>query len=366
MNKILFRYILKQFSLTFLATLFVLTSVIMLFDVIELLRNASKHEGISFISIGILAILKSPQMIHIILPFVTLIAGLVFLFRFDKSSELVVMRAVGLSVWNFTLPLVLFVFLVGIIDVTLFNPVSAWTARKYERMEEHLNLTRSTPFVWSSKGFWLKDIRPDKVLVIRASRVRQENQDVLLDNVSVFELDNDNNFMRQNESQIGTLKDGILTLKDAFVIDPQAETGKQMSQVLFDTDLSLDRILEKFDDPQTMSFWRFPRFIRFLKEAGFTSLTHEMYWHELMAFPAILVAMLLISAVFAIPPSNRQGKVLYRILFSVLSGFLLYFATRVTNVLGQSQSLPLILAAWGPALIVIPLCLTALLHMEDG
>ena len=125
-------------------------------------------------------------------------------------------------------------------------------------------------------------------------------------------------------------------------------------------------ILEKFDDPQTMSFWRFPRFIRFLKEAGFTSLTHEMYWHELIAFPAILVAMLLISAVFAIPPSNRQGKVLYRILFSILSGFLLYFATRVTNVLGQSQSLPLILAAWGPALIVIPLCLTALLHMEDG
>jgi hypothetical protein len=35
-------------------------------------------------------------------------------------------------------------------------------------------------------------------------------------------------------------------------------------------------------------------------------------------------------------------------------------------VLGQSNSLPMVLAAWGPALVVIPLCLSALLHLEDG
>jgi len=115
-----------------------------------------------------------------------------------------------------------------------------------------------------------------------------------------------------------------------------------------------------------MSFWRFPHFVRFLKEAGFNASTHEMYWHEMIAYPAILVAMLLISAVFALPPSNRQGRALMRVLLAILSGFLLYFLTRITNVLGQAQSMPLILAAWGPALMVIPLCLSALLHLEDG
>ncbi|MDY6407781.1 MAG: LptF/LptG family permease [Pseudomonadota bacterium] len=366
MNLILFRYILKQFAVIFLATLSVLIMVVMLFDVIELLRSASKHDGVSFWDVGILAILKSPQMVHIILPFVTLIAGLIFLFKFDKTSELVVMRSVGLSVWNVILPLLLLIAFVGVFDVTIFNPISAMTARKYERMEEHLGLTHSTPFVWSSKGFWLRDIRPDKVLVIRAARVRQENKEVLLDNVSVFELDENNQFLRQNEAQIGILKDGILTLKNPFVIDTMAESGEQKNQAYFDTDLSLERILEKFDEPQTMSFWRFPRFIRFLKESGFTSVTHEMYWHELIAFPATLLAMIFISIVFAVHPSNRQGKVLTRILSAVLCGFFLYFLTRVTNVLGQSHSLPMMLAAWGPALVVIPLCVSALLHMEDG
>jgi len=366
MNLILFRYILKQFALIFLATLFVLVTVVMLFDVIELLRNASKYENVSFMDVGVLALLKSPQMIHIILPFVTLIAGLVFLFKFDKSSELVVMRSVGLSVWNVILPLVLLIAFVGVFDITIFNPISAMTARRYERMEERLGLSHSTPFVWSSKGFWLRDIRPDKVLVIRASRVRQNKKEVTLDNVSVFELDENNQFLRQNEARVGTLKDGILTLKKPFIIDTVAESGQEKQQAFFETDLSLERILEKFDEPQTMSFWRFPHFIRFLKESGFTSVTHEMYWHELIAFPAILIAMILISIVFAIHPSSRQGKVLFRVLIAILSGFFLYFMTRVTNVLGQSHSMPMILAAWGPALIVIPLCLSALLHMEDG
>ena len=366
MNMILFRYVLKQFALIFIATLFVLMAVIMLFDVIELLRNAAKREAVSLGNIGILALLKAPQMIHIILPFVTLVAGLIFMFKFDKTSELIVMRSVGLSAWNFTMPLILFIAVIGVVDITLFNPVAAMTARRYERMEEKVGMTHSTPFVWSSKGFWLREIRPDKILVIRASRVRQAGQDVLLDNVSVFELDEENHFLKQNEAELGSLKDGILSLKKAFVIDPQKEKGQEKAQVLFETDLSLDRILEKFDEPQTMSFWRFPRYIRFLKESGFNSMMHEMYWHELIAFPAILVAMILISIVFAVSPTSRQGKAFVRVLMAILGGFFLYFLTRVTNVLGQSQSLPMMLAAWGPALIVIPLCVSALLHMEDG
>ena len=91
-----------------------------------------------------------------------------------------------------------------------------------------------------------------------------------------------------------------------------------------------------------------------------------MYWHELIAYPITMVAMVFIAAVFALPTTNRQGKILLRLIMAILCGFLLYFLTRITHVLGLSFSLPMVLAAWGPALIVIPLCVTALLHTEDG
>lgn len=366
MNLILLRYLLKQFMLVFFATLFVLTAVILLFDVIELLREASKHDGVTFFDVGILALLKSPQMIHIILPFVFLISGIIFFLKFSRSSELVVMRAVGLSVWNFLLPIVLFTFAIGVFDVTVFNPISALTAKQFERMEERVGLSRAKLFSWSEEGLWLREIQNGGTLVIRAARVRQQEQNVLLDKVSVFQIAPDDTFLTQTEADLGTLRDGRLTLHRAFLIDPVAETGKASDAVTFQTSMNLERILEKFDEPRTMSFWRFPKFIQFLKESGFSASAHQMYWHELIAFPVFLIAMILISAVFALPPSSRQGKTLVRILGAVLCGFLLYFFSRITNVLGLSLSLPMVFAAWGPALIFIPLCLSALLHLEDG
>lgn len=366
MNLILFRYLLKQFVLIFCATLFVLTAVMLLFDAIELLRSAAKLDHVSFWNVGVMALLKSPQMIHIILPFVILLSGLIFCFKLSRSSELIILRAIGLSVWNFILPLVIFTGVLGVFAITIFNPIAAGTARRYERLEEHFGFTASTPFSWSEEGFWLRETRANDTLVIRASRVRQEGDLVFLDNVSVFELNKQDIFERQNEAAVGVLEGDILTLENAFIIDTAAESGRTVKRLLFNTNLNLDRILEKFDEPQTMSFWRFPRFIRFLRESGFATRAHRMYWHELIAFPIFLIAMLLISTVFALPPTMRQGRFLLRVVLAILSGFLLYFLSRITNVLGLSESLPLVLAAWGPALIAIPLCLSALLHFEDG
>ncbi|MBE6446648.1 MAG: LPS export ABC transporter permease LptG [Alphaproteobacteria bacterium] len=366
MKKILTRYTIKQFLWTFLATLFCLTAVILLFDMVELLRIASKKENISFFNVGTLALLKSPMMIHIILPFVVLLTSIIFFLRFNKSSELTVMRAVGVSVWNILLPLCSLVFIIGLIDVLLFSPISAKTSRRYERLEERLNMTSSTPFSWSESGFWWRDNQENGTLVLRASQIQQEDNKIILKDLSLFDLDNTGLSERQIESPSAVLQNGQIKLQNAMVIDPMNETLQPVSHLTFDTTLNLERLLEKFDDPQTMSFWRFPRFIRFLKEAGFSARAHEVYFHELIAFPVFLIAMFLVASLFTFPPSNRQGGTFLRVLSSIGSGFLLYFLSRITNVLGHNESLPLILAAWAPALICIPLCLSGLLSLEDG
>lgn len=363
---ILTRYTFKQFTWVFLAVLFCLTAVIMLFDMVELLRMAAKQENIAFIDVATLALLKSPMMIHIILPFVILIAGMIFFLRLNKSSELVVMRSVGVSVWNTLLPLCGLIFAIGLIDVLLFSPIISKTARRYERLEERLNMSSSTPFVWSESGFWWRDNQEDGTMVLRASQVHQENNQIVLQDVSFFELNSNGLSERQIESPNATLENGQIHMQNVIVLDPMNETWQPVSHMTFDTSLNLERLLEKFDAPQTMSFWRFPHFIRFLKEAGFSARAHEVYFFELTAFPLFLVAMFLVAALFTFPPSNRQGGTFLRVLCSIGAGFFLYFFSRITNVLGQNESLPLFLAAWGPALICIPLCISALLSLEDG
>ncbi|MBQ4472571.1 MAG: LptF/LptG family permease [Alphaproteobacteria bacterium] len=368
MNWILTKYTVKNFVLIFLATLIILTLVVGLFDLIELLRQAAKGETAGFFDALTMAALKAPQMMHIILPFVVLLSGMIFCLIFNRSSELIVMRAVGLSIWNILSPLAIVVVLIGLLDTMVFSPVTAWTARRYERMEERLGFTHSTPMVWSEDGFLLREqVSEDgKTQVLRASQIIQEKKAVFLKNISVFELSNAGALIRQTEGTKASLSRGVLRVEDAFVLDPVAEKSTTVPVCEFETELSLDRILEKFDDPQTMSFWRFHRFIEFLKESGFSTAQHTMYYHELIAFPAFLLSMLLIAVAVTVSSGNRQGRTFIKVLLSIAMGFLLYFISRITNVLGLSGSLPYALAAWGPSLICIPLCLSALLHLEDG
>ena len=366
MKNILARYTLSRFMMIFLAVLVVLTAVILLFDLVELLRQAAKRENVAFFDVLTLALLKSPQMMHIIFPFVALISGMVFFLLFNRSSELIVMRAVGMSVWNVLTPLCILVFCLGLLDIFAFSPISSRTARRYERLEERIGMTSSSPFKWTEDGFWWRENTPEGTLVIRASQVNQNNGQISLSDVSVLDLSKEDSYRQHIESSEAHLKKGKLILPNAFIINPESETSITKDEISLDTTLSLERLLEKFDEPQTMSFWRFPYFIRFLKHAGFSARQHEVYFFELTAFPLFLVAMLLISALFTLPPSNRRGGVFLRVLGSLGAGFGLYFFSRITNVMGLNASLPLFLAAWGPALVVIPICISCLLHLEDG
>ena len=366
MKKILTRYTLSRFIMIFLAVLITLTAIILLFDLVELLRQAAKRENVAFFDILTLALLKSPQMIHIIFPFVVLISGMIFFLLFNRFSELIVMRAVGMSAWNVLSPLCILVFLLGLIDIMAFSPISAKTARRYERLEERIGLTSSSPFKWTEDGFWWRENFSNGTLVIRSSQVHQKNGKISLENVSILDLSKQDLYRQHIESTTAYLAEGKLIIPEAFVIDPKEEIATDKKNISFETTLSLERLLEKFDDPQTMSFWRFPRFIQFLKHAGFSARQHEVYFFELTAFPLFLVAMLLIGALFTLPPSNRRGGIFLRVLGALGTGFGLYFFSRITNVMGLNSSLPLFLAAWGPVLVAIPICISCLLHLEDG
>ena len=366
MKHILTRYTVSRFLMIFLATLTVLTAIILLFDLVELLRQAAKREDAAFFDVMTLALLKSPQMVHIIFPFVVLISGMIFFLLFNRSSELIVMRALGMSAWNVLTPLVILIFGLGLLDIFAFSPISSQTARRYERLEERIGLTASSPFKWTEDGFWWRENTDNGTLVIRASQVHHDKGKISLTDVSILDLSKEDLYRRHIESQKATLKDGKLYVSQAFIIEPEKEKTTIKKTLSFETTLSLERLLEKFDEPQTMSFWRFPHFIQFLKHAGFSARQHEVYFFELTAFPLFLVAMLLISALFTLPPSNRRGGIFLRVLGALGTGFGLYFFSRITNVMGLNASLPLFLAAWGPALIAIPICISCLLHLEDG
>lgn len=346
--------------------------VIGLIELVELIRRASKRaEDIPFHTIIEMTLLKLPITAEKVLPFAVLIGAMVAMARLTRSSELVAARASGVSVWQFLAPVIALGMLVGVLFTTVFNPVAASMATRYESMEEKYIVGSSTLFTVSASGLWLRQVEDinstinDKKIesyIIHARTIVQS--DYTLKTVVIHLYGAEDEYLGRIDAPTAQLKSGYWDIPSGSIAVPGLSM-RSIQDYRLDTLLNIRKIQDSFAAPQTLSFWDLPNFIQTLESAGFSALRHKLHWHSLLSAPLLLTGMICIAAVFSLR-QPRRGKVAMLIVAGVMAGFIVFFTTNLVYALGYSGSLPIFIAAWTPPLITIMLGVSALLHIEDG
>lgn len=339
------------------------TGVALLFDTVELLRRSAGKAEVGFMVVVQMSVFKLPHLIQQMLPFCVLLGATLAFWRLARANELVVTRAAGISVWQILAPATAIAILVGVIQIALFSPLASVMLSKFEQLEARY-LKRSVSLLSvSSTGLWLR--QSDDATgqsVIHANRVAQS--DMSLHDVIIFLFEKEDRFVGRIDAENARLREGFWDIEKAWISAPNKRPYYVENHRL-ETDLTLNKILDSFASPETMSFWQLPGFIDTLEKAGFSGHRHKLYWHSLLASPLLLAAMILIAAIFSLRTSRRSGAAL-SICGAVFSGFFLYFMSDLVYALGLSASIPTLLAAWTPAGVCTLLGLTALFHIEDG
>lgn len=365
-------YIGRHFLLTVGAVLLILLLIIGLVEMLDLIgRVGDSPRGASFFIVLEMALLKLPTTAEKVYPFAFLIGGMMTLSRLTRSNELAVARAVGVSVWQFVAPGVLLSLVLGLFFVTIMNPIAAATISRFEKLEGRYITGKPSILSISPSGMWLRQVEERNLSFRDAAAseyilhaLRMDPATLKLSQVIVYLFDGEHRFLGRIDAPEATLAAGQWEMPTAMLSSPDGAANVVTSYHM-PTQLTLNQIQDSFAAPETFSFWALPGFIGLLEKAGFSALRHKLHYHSLMAMPALLAGMLLLSAVFSLRQA-RRGKTGSLIVLGVASGFLLYFATNLIYALGAAGSLPVALAAWAPSLVVIMFAAAALLHFEDG
>jgi len=357
-------YIGRQFFWSFLGLLLVILLIVLLFDTVELLRRAHGQSGVSFAQLLEMAFLKLPYMGQQMFPFAALFGGMLTFWRLARHHELVVTRAAGISAWQFLLPVIGVGFLLGVLMTVALNPLASASLSQYERREALMLKGNHNLLALGASGIWLRQANADGQAVIRASRILTAGNDITLYDLTVFRYRGSDEFYQRIDAELAELEDGFWRVQNAHVQEP--ENPAQFDETVWlETDLTLASIQDSFAPPETMSFWSLPGFIQKLEDSGFSAVRHRLHLHSLLAAPLLMCAMVLIAATFTLRTSRRGGAT-YVVTGGVLTGFVLYFFSDIVFALGQSDSIPVVLAAWTPSGVATLLGLAMLLHLEDG
>jgi lipopolysaccharide export system permease protein len=90
-----------------------------------------------------------------------------------------------------------------------------------------------------------------------------------------------------------------------------------------------------------------------------------MQYHSLLANPFLYIGMIIIAAAFSMRHA-RHSKTIFLLGSSIISGFLIYFATNLVASLGMAGSIPVVLAVWAPVVASILVGAGVLIQLEDG
>ena len=118
-------YLAVQFLFWLIGVFLIFMAIAMLFDVVEMLRRTADKDEITLGLVLYMSLLKLPFLAQTTLPFMTLFAAMLTFWRLARANEAVVARAAGISAWQFILPAFLITAFLGVVAVTIINPMSA-------------------------------------------------------------------------------------------------------------------------------------------------------------------------------------------------------------------------------------------------
>ncbi len=374
-------YLAKRYFVNLIVLLLALLAVIYLFDTVELIRRASKHEDVALGLVLKMGLYKLPEVGQTLIPFAVLFSAMFTFWQLTRKYELIVVRASGFSVWQFLTPITFVAIFFAVLHMTVINPVGSILVNKFEDMERKYLKRESNQIAVFQEGLWLtQNILIEQAsnaptssdeqnltsgyVILHAQKIKQP--DWILQNVTVLYFTDNNDFLQRIDAPTARLEGEFWNLTDITLHPATAEgiTIKQDSYKL-PTTLTVQDIEESFSSPQSMSFWKLPSYINTLEETGFDATRIKVYYQSLLAQPLLFCAMILLAATVSMQPPRSKGT-FTMIAAGVFIGFILFFMSSFLQALGASQQIPVMMAAWSPALIAFLLGLSAMMNIEDG
>lgn len=351
-------YMGRKFLLTSFA---VLAALVLVLQTLDLLGESGKilaHPGNGDGELWTYISLRVPQLIARFLPFAILLGALVTFVTLNQNSEIIAMKAAGVSAHQILAPLV--AVSVGIAGLALiFNErivtranatLDAWQAAEYGPIPRDRGIVSN---VWVRSG-------DDLIHAVEASGRGVRTR---LEDVTVY--DREGGRLISIISGVEAVQaGGGWRIEDARVFDVARGTIRNLPLLIVARGVTADRFTLADVDPNGLSFMQLATAIADLKAAGRpTGALEAGLWHKLSG-PLSSVLMPLLAGVAAFGLA-RSGRLFIRAVVGMALGFTYFVADNFALAMGNLGAYPPLLAAWAPPALFLLIGEMVLLRTEE-
>jgi len=294
----------------------------------------------------------SPQYLYYIIPIAVLVATLVTIGVMTKNSELIVMRACGMSLYRAAAPLMLFSVVAGTGLFAMQELILGTANHRAERLEGAIRGWPSTEpsavnrWIASDNGdiYHYDQFDPAVDAFTRFSRYHIDRQRWRLGEMM---------FANSIEKPLPAASPSLRTwtAERGWTRTLTAANDADRTAVVFTPFATAPVTLEAPDyfkaeqpEPEKMGFRQLRAYIEQLRASGFSTVSATVQMHRKVAFPFATMIMALLAVPFAVT-TGRRGA-MYGIGIGIAISIAYWVILNVFSALGEGGVLTPMLAAW--------------------
>lgn len=293
--------------------------------------------------------LRLPQHAYDLFPLGGLLGTVLGLGGLAANSELIVLRAAGVSLVRIAAAVMktglLVMLLMFVLGEALAPPAVQYaTALRVQALSQKVSLN-------TGQGLWARD-------GTTFINVRQVENDGRLLDIRLFEFGAAQRLRSVTRASSGEFVDGYWELRDVEQTQfaDRAVTARQLERLRWESMLNPELISVVAIKPQSLPLWDLRRYIQYLRDNGLNARPYELaFWSKLVApFTTGAMVFLAIPFVFGSLRSVPMGQ-------RVLGGFLVGLGFYLINQLASRAALVYAVPAWLSA--SLPTALTVVLAL---
>ena len=351
MLKSINRYIINEYIKSLFVVIAVMLSIVLLINLLDEFNFFKSKKDLKFIFFIIFTILKIPNVLINLFPFIVLFGGIVFYLKIYNHNEVISLRVMGYSNIQIILIPALTSFVIGYIIVFLIVPFSSSMLRYYEDLRSEYNETKNLVFV-NETGIWILDKNEKEKNIIRIEKISKDFSAV--SQITIYNYDSSNNFIKRIDATEGFIKDKNWQLNKVHIISSNKKNNKEnyLNNYNYISNVNINELKNVYKNTDTTSLLDINKEMSILEDKGYSTIDLRIRYQKLISFPIYLLAMSILSGLMIINLGKTSNYLKYGS-YGVIISIIIYFLNDLSITIAKSGIISVDFSVWIPIFLII-------------
>jgi lipopolysaccharide export system permease protein len=339
---ILDRYVIKEYIMLFLLILVSFTVLFLIIDLFERMRmflsnHATANQMVTYL------IFMIPMIISQTIPVAVLLASLIVFSNLSRYSEILAMKANGISLYRISLPVVIIAFFICILSF-LFNEYITPYANEKADYIKRVEIEKQKPLgSFKQNQIWYRGA----IGIYNFQMFDPATNS--LNGITINYVDKNFSLNMRIDAEIARWENNQWVFHNLMIT--RFKVGQFPSIEWASTKvIDLPEKPADFTSVQKeaikMGYMELRRYVRKIQAEGYDATRYLVDMHGKVAFTLVSMILVIIGISFSLMKTERSGGIMQCIGVGIVIGFSYWVVHALSMSFGRSGTIPPLLSAW--------------------